>query len=92
MASKKKKPADLTTAILIQIRDELTHLTAEVRELKDYTQELNRARVESETRLATAIVELRQVTIETRDAIRGVRQDERFQELEARLARLEKSA
>jgi hypothetical protein len=93
-----KKP-DQTLMVLREIRDELREAKAEIQALKAQGADLNRLRIESEVRLSTALLELRSAVIETRDLVRGIRQDDRIAELESelkaqatRLAALEQKA
>ncbi len=88
MASK-KKTGDLTVELLREIRDDMRDVKADIHALQLATAELNKLRVESEVRLSTAVLELRAAVIETRDLVRGIRQDDRIRELENRVTELE---
>jgi len=88
MASK-KRTGDLTVELLREIRDDMRDVKADIHALQLATAELNKLRVESEVRLSTAVLELRAAVIETRDLVRGIRQDDRIRELENRVTELE---
>lgn len=93
-------PSDLTTEVLVQIREELRGMRKEVSELRvelradvqDVRREmadLRRVQTESEIRLATAMAALAGTVGEVRDILReGVKS--RLDDHEARLAKLER--
>jgi hypothetical protein len=92
LVASKKKTSDLTVELLREIRDDMRQLKDEVHELQVAAAQLNKLRVESEVRMSTAILELRSAVIETRDLVRGIRQDDRIQDLEKRVEELENAA
>jgi hypothetical protein len=106
MASKKRngRSADLTTEVLVQIRDEL-HRTREqlsggLHELGDALQETNdrldrleRRQTEDALRLATELVAVASAVGEVRDLLRDQRiERDRLEDHERRIAKLESKA
>ncbi|MBX3233996.1 MAG: hypothetical protein KIT84_34480 [Labilithrix sp.] len=105
MASKKgppPPPRDLTTEILVQIRDELREtrdtfkkelgdLRHELGDLRHDLERLERRQREDATRLATELVAVAQAVGQVRDLLREQRVDrERLDDHEQRLRTLEK--
>lgn len=86
MASKKRSggPADLTTEILVQIRDEM-------RQMRDDLGRLELRQSADATRLATELVAVADAVVQVRDLLRDQRAERaRLEDHEARLRALER--
>jgi hypothetical protein len=68
MASKKRNGRDLTTEVLVQIRDEM-------RQMREDLGRLERRQAEDSTRLATELVAVADAVIQVRDLLRDQRAD-----------------
>lgn len=86
MASKKRNGGshDLTTEVLVQIRDEM-------RQMREDLRRLEKRQSEGSTRVATELVSVAQAVIQVRDLLRDQRVDSRkLDDHEKRIRSLEK--
>jgi hypothetical protein len=82
---------DLTTQILVQIRDEMRHMRSEQRATNERLDRLETRQTEDAMRLSTELVAVAKAGIEVRDLLRAQRIDaRRLEGHERRLARIEK--
>jgi hypothetical protein len=82
--------SDLTTQVLIEIRDEVRGLRGEVGGLRGEVSELRRRQVESEVRFATALTDVVGAVNRVHDAVIDVfRFAERVDDHERRISALE---
>jgi hypothetical protein len=88
MASKKPNggPRDLTTEILVQIRDEM-------RQMREDLRRLEKRQSDDATRLSTELVGVAKAVLQVRDLLREQRiERERVEDHEKRIRALEKKA
>jgi hypothetical protein len=93
MAGKKKRSGDgdLTTEILVQIRDEMRSMRAEQRATNERLDRLEARQSEDAVRLSTELVAVARAVVEVRDLLREQRaSSSRLEDHERRLARIEK--
>ncbi len=101
MAAKRKNGSgDLTTQILVQIRDEMRSMrgaldttNARLERTNDRLERLENRHTEDITRLATEVIAVAKAVVEVRDLLREQRVDRtRLEDHEGRITRLEKKA
>ena len=94
MATKKTGTAgDLTTQILIQIRDEMRNMRKEQTATNERLEQLEVRHSEDTIRLATEVVAVAKAVGEVRDLLREQRSDRtRLEDHEERISRLENRA
>ena len=85
----RKKPTDLTTQILVQIRDRLDATVQRLDATNERLEQLAKAQVHAETRVATELVTVAGTLQALRAEIRELGQSRRLEEVERRLAAVE---
>jgi hypothetical protein len=93
MAAKKRRSGtlDLTTQVLIEIRDEVRRTNESLAQTNERLGTLERRQTETEVRLATEITALAKAVIDVRDLLREDRVlKPRLDDYEKRLAALER--
>lgn len=92
-ARKKNGSGDLTTQILVQIRDEMRNMRGAFDTTNERLERLERRHTEDITRLATEVIAVAKAVVEVRDLLRDQRADRtRLEDHEGRITRLEKRA